>query len=186
MKKIVLTSLAALLLANAAHAGAYVAGYTTTRDQSADLFESMTLDASVGYAFENNFRAELDVFTANVYDGDETTDLNFNAGFKLSYLKGLYDFKNESKFTPYVGLGMNIFGFSYDYDDDAERSEADFTFNGVIVAGVSYAINSTISVDLQYNREFTYTWNRFANGGTTTSTTDSGWNTFKLGIAYKF
>lgn len=188
MKKIILTSLAAILLATSAKAGGYVAGYATTKsDDNVDIFDSMTLDASVGYAFQNGFRAELDVFTANVYDGDENTDINFGGGIKLGYLKGLYDFKNNSKFTPYAGLGINTLTFSYKYNDSADSSLTTLPFLAELVVGVSMAVKSNISLDLQYNREFAYNWTRYAFGGNSASNSSSnGSNTFKLGIVYKF
>ena len=189
MKKIVLTSLLAVFAVGAANAGgAYIAGYATTSDKgSVDLLKSMTLDAAIGYSFQSGFRVEADVFSVNLYDGDENTDINFNPMIKLGYLKGLYDFKNDSKFTPYVGLGIDTLGLSYVWSDKADMSVASVPFFGEFIVGVSYAINDKMSLDLQYNREFAWAWTRVAVGSASASDSDStGANTFKAGVVYKF
>ncbi|MDR2268888.1 MAG: porin family protein [Rickettsiales bacterium] len=188
MKKIVLTSLAAVLLATSANAGAYISGYATTRsDDGVDIFDAMSLDASIGYAFSNGLRIEADVFTANIYDGNDATDLNIVGTVSLGVLKGLYDFKNDSKFTPYLGLGIDSLGLGYVFRDKADSSNANLPFIGQFVVGATYAINEKISIDLQYNRNFSWAWTRSAIGNNSTSSTNSsGSNAYKLGIRYNF
>jgi len=193
MKKVVLTSLGAILLATAANAGWYVGGYvTTTQDEDVSLYKSATLDASVGYAFSGGIRVEADVLTLNLWDGEDHPTINFdlqvgNWENQTMMFKGLYDIKLDGPVTPYVGVGINPFGLSYQYDSDSERSVTDMTILGALIGGVSYAVNDKISLDLQYSRVFFYNWKRTALGSSSTSGSNSkGSDLVKLGVRYNF
>jgi len=182
MRKVVFAAIAAfaaILFAPAANAGGYVSGYaTTTADDGVEMFDKLSFDASVGYAFSNGIRLEADVFTANIYDGLDTTDIpNVSAVLGVGLVKGLYDIKMDGKITPYFGIGLIPSSLT------ADKSDVNLNIDGAFVGGVSFAVNNQISLDLQYNRNFTFA----LTGNTSTiSTTTAGDSTFKAGIRYNF
>jgi len=181
MKKIVLTSLGAILLATAANAGWYAGGYLAT---PSPFLKEMTLDGTIGYAFSGGIRAELDVLSANVYDDNDNTELpNINISVAPTLLKGLYDIKVDEKFKPYVGLGINPFSLTYQNLKHPDISVAKMEIEGAAIIGVSYAVNDKISLDLQYNRVFHYDLTR--NASVTTSD-NYGSDLIKAGIRYNF
>ena len=185
MKKILLTSLAALLIASGANAGVYVAGHVTTRSGGGeDIFDTYALDAAVGYAFNNGWRVELDILTANLWDNDDDTDINFDLAIQPGYLKGLYDFKNDSQFTPYVGAGLRNLGLGYIYDHDEKASYRGYGLGVVGIVGIQYALNKSVSLDLQYNREYSRTWSK--ESGSPSSSGSSNGSAYKLGIVHRF
>jgi len=195
MKKIVLTSLGAILLATAANAGAYVAGHVATiQDEGVAPFKSAMLTGTVGWAFQNGIRLEADLLSLNLWDGNDETDINFTLvagsiteGATASMFKVLYDFKLDGPVTPYVGAGINPFVLSYWYNSDSEGSLSNLHILGTAIIGVSYAMNDKISLDLQYNRVFNYSWERQAFGGSTyTESRSSGYDLIKLGARYNF
>jgi len=194
MKKIVLTSLGAILLATAANAGWYVGGYVATaQDEGLDFFKQATLDATVGYGFSGGIRVELDVLQANLWDGDidtyplPSTDVNFSVNIGAGFLKGLYDIKIDGPVTPYVGVGINPFAIGYIYNSDLEASVGGLSIDGAFIGGISYALNDSLSLDLQYNRVFNYTWTRVGySGGSTTRSHSEGYDLVKLGARYNF
>ncbi|MDR3208694.1 MAG: outer membrane beta-barrel protein [Rickettsiales bacterium] len=185
MKKIILTSLAAILLATSANAGAYVSGYLKTTTDSEGVsngndyknevgfLDELDLDVTVGYALSNGVRVEADIFTTGLYKKDVDFGDSFFAQFHVGAVKGIYDFATAGGFTPYVGAGL----IDLEYINVSKLA----TFHVVGVAGVSYALNNKLSLDLQYNRTFYYNSN-----GENVNNSYNGVNVFKLGAIYKF
>ncbi|MDR1826106.1 MAG: outer membrane beta-barrel protein [Rickettsiales bacterium] len=181
MKKILLTSMAALLIASNADAGWYAAGYVGTGAGRDDLFNTAALYNSVGYGFSNGIRIEADIFSMNIYDNDSSTDVNVNPTFGLGYLKGLYDFKVDGKFTPYVGLGVKELSLEY---VKTPGNTYGFGFEMVGIVGASYPVTKSISVDIQYNRYFSYEWVKVPGQGSNSDGGDFGM--IKAGAVFKF
>jgi opacity protein-like surface antigen len=184
MKKVIMTSLFALTFASAANAGAYMTGFASTNSNNReDIFKKKTLNASIGYGFTNGLRVELDVFSANIDDGDDKTDLNLEARFQQKYLKALYDFKTGGKLTPYIGAGVRKLYGQYVKNDDDSKTRS-YEFNTIGVAGVSFALNNNVSLDLQYN----YAWNReySKTSGAPSIKGEGQDNIYKLGVRYNF
>jgi|GEM_PF-2311945 len=183
MKKIALTSLVAMFaVAGAANAsGFYTTGYVSTvADQGIDVFDTLSLDLAVGYAFDNGIRLEADVVSTMIAIN---TDPMFaignadDADFGLHSVKVMYDFKTDSKFTPYVGAGITDLGYiSTEFTDMIE-------VGGMFIAGVLYEVTPKFSVDLQYNRGFGFGF-EFNSEDADTDTT--GWSTWRAGLMYKF
>lgn len=192
MKKVIaLTSLVSLFAIGAANAGGYVSGYAVTSSGNGNsIGDVMTLNAAIGYAFENNMRIELDVFSTNLWDGDDLTDINAAFSVTSGYLKGFYDFKGDSKFTPYVGLGIGNISVGYiDYDDDiSANNNKRYSISGSAILGIQYAISNKISLDLQYSHNYSRSWSKTEYKVIDSSTAESSSNssTYKLGVMYKF
>ena len=98
-------------------------GYNQTLDQTSEgenrLVETefdagITTSSTLGYQFDNNFRTEGE-FAWRRNDGDSLlfngVERPFTAKGAESYsfmLNGIYDFKNTSSITPYVGAGVGV------------------------------------------------------------------------------
>lgn|SRR5574344_1993214 len=73
-----------------------------------------------------------------------------------SFLNFYWDFHNETAFTPYVGAGLGMAfqyaGYDVKYADGSKMSMDDryTTFAWNVGAGMSYAVNENLAVDLGY------------------------------------
>jgi outer membrane autotransporter protein len=176
----VLCCAAALLFLNTAHAadGPYV-GFNvgaamltdsdvTDSEAPGDAIElsydnGWTMGAAVGYRL-NNFRVEGEI-SYQKNDIDETSAMGFSMDSSgdvsgLSFLvNGYYDFANQTAFTPFLSAGLgyarvevndyNLAGSGF-----ADFNEDDSVFAYQFGAGVGYAVNESITIDLKY-RYFT-------------------------------
>ena len=143
-------------------------GYSFTHDsQSKTLTPNLSL--AVGYDFSTisdiDARAEL-AYTyvgSKTYHFNQITDQSYveetNATNKIKsqsiMLNGYYDFKNSSKFTPYVsaGLGMTRVKGTYynDYNfEDGEVSDSSTKFTWALGLGVAYNVWENVDLDLSY------------------------------------
>lgn len=110
-------------------------------------------------------------------------------------LNTLYDFKNSSKFTPYLGVGL---GATYvksnqriaDYSFE-KKKDNDSSFSWSISAGVNYDLNNNVSLDLSYKylnagkfKFENYPYDHTDINLTTKTKLIS--NEYLLGIRYKF
>jgi opacity protein-like surface antigen len=151
---------------------------------------------AVGYDFNKQFklplRTELEYAAFNnakgkheynfLYDSNPDASISGTArisiGVKTLFANAYYDFRNDSKFTPYVGLGL---GWSFmdvkvkdtwtdvyppwptEYGSEStKKSSTSFAWNAS--GGVGYALTSNINLDLAY---------RFARLGKATVDSDS-------------
>ncbi len=184
MKKLALTSLVALFAVPvAANAGWYAASHVQTyADQGVDLFDRTDLTASVGYGFENGIRLEADVLSKIISSNTDAAfvlGLNADNGTDIGLFsaKALYDFKNDSDFTPYVGFALtNIDWVSTDAADA-------FAMDGAFIFGVSYTLTPKWALDFQYNRNFGAV---LAFNSSDADTDFEGSSTWSLGAVYKF
>ena len=170
-----------------------------------------TISAAVGYDFSAispvNARAELEYTYKNntsfnpspialidVDTGDRTTDnLESDLVNKLTtqslMLNGYYDFKNKSKFTPYISAGI---GFTHvknkQTDEDLSISDSDNHFTWSAGVGVAYNISENVALDASYRYvdagKFKFTNNEgddFSRSNMKISSND-----YLLGIRYNF
>ena len=120
----------------------------------------LALGVAAGYSFPSNIRIEaeiayqqndLDKISVSGFD----TALSGDTSSLALLLNGYYDFKNTSPFTPFItgGIGMakvevndmNVSGYdSYGENDD------DTVFAYQFGAGVSYAVNEKVNLDVKY------------------------------------
>lgn len=181
-----------------------------------------TISTGLGYDFSQhyniNVRAEFEYTYRDTNKFYETTvrnsynysvPPNIDHKFKSQSLmfNGYYDFKNSSKFTPYIGVGVGITKLkkitSYFFNpaagfpsDPILNSETDNLFTWSAGAGLAYAINNNVNLDLSYkyihtnNYEFS---SHLPNSGYLTGTPSDNKLTgkmssqdYSLGIRYNF
>ena len=132
-----------------------------------------TISAAVGYDFSAispaNARAELeytyknsttfnpnpvaliDLDTGERMTGGLESTLNSELTTQSLMLNGYYDFKNQTKFTPYVSAGV---GFTHvknkQSTDDFSTSDSDNHFTWAAGLGVAYNITDSVALDASY------------------------------------
>ncbi len=130
-------------------------GATLTVESNSGL----ALAGAIGYGLSNNVRLEAEVaYQKNDMDKMKILgvglDINGDTSSLALLLNGYYDFKNKSAFTPFIGGGIGIakvnmsdvtlFGLPIGSSDD------DTVFAYQVGAGVSYAVNEKVSIDVKY------------------------------------
>ncbi len=124
--------------------GLYVAGAAGATMPDTDFDNDAVYSVSLGWQFHPLVRAEVE---ASYRD----TDLDGAAGSAKTYtyfVNGIWDIKNDTRFTPYIGAGV---GYAYNKLDGAgiSESESNFAYQGI--AGVSYTIDNNWALTAQYN-----------------------------------
>jgi len=136
------------------------------RDEGELSFDTgFVLTAAFGYAYENGFRAELEYgFRSNDLDkaegteyyqdfyGKDSNDYSENLGGDVMtnslMFNGFYDFAPRSPISPFVGAGI---GFAnIEGDIDFQGTEDDNVFAYQLAAGVAFALNPKMKIDVQY------------------------------------
>ncbi len=93
-------------------------------------------------------KSDLDEIKFDDFDGDfHKIDGDVTAGFFMG--NAYYDFKNNSRLTPFIGGGLGFANVEYD-SDDLDAKEDDDVFAYQIMLGGSYAATEKLSIDLQY------------------------------------
>jgi len=180
MKKCILmmTGCAALLsissIANSA-GGPYVSGslgfsILSDVDMTDPTLPGITLDVesdtgfvfgvAAGYDLGNNIRVEGEIaYQQNDLDKASllglVVDLSGDSSSLALLLNGYYDFANESAFTPFISAGLGVArveinDFNVAGSGVPSESDDDTVFAYQIGAGVSYAINDQIDLDVKY------------------------------------
>lgn len=171
MKKILLiTALVSLpLLAPVAHAQSggnsfkpYAAiraggGFTKTDVKRAGKGDDIipVVGAAFGMELPHNLRAEVE-YNYRFEAEDTVKGAKTKVTAHTIMVNGMYDFKNKTAFTPYIGGGIGVAIWDAEakragtklYDDDG----FDLAFSGL--AGVSYDVNRNIALDL--TTKYTY------------------------------
>lgn len=189
MKKLILTSLSAILLATSAQAGGYVSGSFGTgtdteatvvgasADNKVEFGDILNLNVAVGYKFDNNVRLEADIASIGLLDKTKAdadqTEQSFSLG--LGQVRALYDFSASSGFTPYLGLGLDNLSWNEDGNESLKLDVA-----GIV--GVAYALNTNLALDIQYQRSLM----GYDTMGENIDTSSDWVNIFKLGLKYNF
>lgn len=130
-----------------------------------------TISVAAGYDFSTispvDVRAELEYTYKgkttfdpstyeNIYEGESWGEYPSNISNELTsqllMLNGYYDFKNTSKFTPYVSAGV---GFTHvknkqtnGWGETSSDSDNHFTWSAGV--GVNYAVSKNVGLDLSY------------------------------------
>ncbi len=118
------------------------------------------------YKFDVPIRTELEYAlrsdwtqSDSLYYGGVNYDYDLRVNVQTLLFNVYYDFRNSSKFTPYIGVGAglaftranvdinayNSTGYAHGY---GEAYATDFAWQ--VGAGVAYAINDNVSADLGY------------------------------------
>lgn len=127
-------------------------------DTSADLDTGWMGALSGGYAHGNGLRTELELgYRSNGVDSVGSASATGDATSWSLMSNLLYDIKNSSKFTPYIGLGLggaivNIDGTSPVNSSRIDESDTVFAYQGI--AGLSYNLNDAahLFADYRYMR----------------------------------
>jgi len=152
----------------------------------------IALGAAVGYNF-GTFRFEGELayqgndFDKKIFADTDETYMNRISGDTSStawLINGYYDFVNKSAFTPFIsaGLGMATIDLSITLpaEDNKRFSGDDTVFAWQVGAGVGYAINEKLTIDLKY-RYF-----RTADVEIDTLTVPYSSNNIYVGMRYTF
>ncbi len=105
--------------------------YSST-DYSVD--DGFTMEAGLGYRFNQNFRTEVTWSGSEVSDGVDSSNLVDDVVTHSLLFNAYYDFANSSKWTPYVGAGLG----SVAIDTDASSDDDDDASTWQAKLGVSY------------------------------------------------
>jgi len=107
--------------------------------QAGEAFASNTFNdtgvynVSIGWQFHPLVRAELEAGYRGTGDANIYTAL----------VNGYFDFKNDTRFTPFLGAGAGYANENFGGAND------EFAYQGI--AGVSYAIDNNWALTAQYN-----------------------------------
>lgn len=189
-------------------------------DKDLNIFP--TLSAAVGFDFNSisniNARAELEYSykDENRYsslvtsaDGSDISSNNIIVNHKIKsqslMLNGYFDFKNKSKFTPYINVGAGVTRLdktnTYAYNpnighqsNSLSNSNHDNLFTWSAGAGVSYKVNKNVDLDISYKYVDAgkYKFNSsieqagYANNYETNLEGKLTSNDYSLGIRYNF
>ena len=123
-------------------------------DVSLSADNGLSFGGFLGYAFENGYRIEGElVYQRNNYDELKVSYLDMSKKVSLDgnissaavLANGYYDFKNESRVTPFIGGG---FGFAVVKDSESDDNDTVFVYQ--LSAGVGFEITEKITLDLKY------------------------------------
>jgi len=183
-------------------------------DQTKSIYPNIS--AAVGFDFSKiskiNARAELeytykdketfsptiDNVTAragsNVYSGkapDGFVLFNNTLRSQSLMVNGYYDFKNTSKFTPYVGVGIGATRVKnkqteIEYNDSVSSTDTHFTWSAGV--GVAYNVTDNVALDLSYKYVDAgkFKFNNYVPGGNFDTKVKLHSNDYSLGIRYNF
>jgi len=99
-------------------------------------------NAGIGYQFDQNFRTDLTYDWTGSYGVNPAGNLSTN----MILLNGYYDWKNQSAFTPYVGVGA---GYGWQWASGVGAANAQGIAVG-LAAGVAYDMTRNLSLDVGY------------------------------------
>ncbi len=155
------------------------AGYLFSDDEEgADEISGFTQNNKSGYSygaalggeFYHNFRAEAEfTYRRNKTEGFDSDPEPGLSATVYSYMANvLYDFKNLTNFTPYIGGGLGIAHTKFNDDNDnTSLTDTKPAYQGM--AGIGYNINrhNTISAGYRYfaardyeNGPFTFSYDK--------------------------
>ena len=121
----------------------------------------LAFGVAIGQEFTGNIRLEAEIaYQENDLDkasisGLGSADIIGDTSSLALLLNGYYDFKNESAFTPFIsgGIGMakvDVSNISLPGFGPVTLSDDDTVFAYQIGAGLGYAINEKVSLDVKY------------------------------------
>jgi opacity protein-like surface antigen len=101
-------------------------------------------------AYQKN---DMDKATAEGFAG--SADLTGNISSTALLFNGYYDFKNESAFTPFISVGIgvakvNVNDFNTPGSGVPNADEDDTVFAYQVGAGIAYAVNDRVNIDVKY------------------------------------
>ncbi len=150
----------------------------------------LALGAAAGYDFGNNIRVEGEVaYQKNDVDKASMLGIDFGLTGNISslafLLNGYYDFANDTAFTPFVSAGLGVAKVKANDLNVAglgipSANADDTVFAYQVGAGVGYAVNKKVSVDV------TYRYFATSNPDFDTTNAEYSSNNFYVGIRDNF
>ena len=141
---------------------------------------TIAVTSAVGYAFNQNFRVDLE-YGYQEADIDRIAGVNVDGAASLTVhtalANGYYNFKNSTKITPFIGGGVGA-AFLEGNLGSASASDTVLAYQGT--AGASYSVNDHLAVTGSYRYLDTEDG---ALGMQKASFSD---NLVRLGMAYSF
>ncbi|WP_425081370.1 outer membrane protein [Ruegeria arenilitoris] len=102
----------------------------------------------------------------------------------------LFDIKQNSAFTPYVGLGLGVTYSDIDisYGPGVRLDDSETNFAAQVIAGVAYEVNETtaLTLDTRYSRTFDVSTNRVAPNGASTGSVEDDIDTFSVNVGLRY
>ncbi|MGH6718340.1 MAG: OmpA family protein [Alphaproteobacteria bacterium] len=120
-----------------------------------DFDTGWTIAGTLGYAYGNGIRTEIELgYREN--DIDQLSGLANGLGDSDAFnamVNFLYDLRNQTDFTPYIGVGAGYLDLSLDNVTPIgggvlDDSDGLFAYQGI--AGVTYALNDQIGIFVDY------------------------------------
>ena len=188
IKKILMTA-AGVAISSSVYASPYVElnlGASIPLDSKiidnadASYTPTIAVTSAVGYAFNQNFRVDLE-YGYQEADIDRIAGVNVDGAASLTVhtalANGYYNFKNSTKITPFIGGGVGA-AFLEGNLGSASASDTVLAYQGT--AGASYSVNDHLAVTGSYRYLDTEDG---ALGMQKASFSD---NLVRLGMAYSF
>jgi opacity protein-like surface antigen len=149
-------------------------------DADASYNPTIAFTSAVGYAFNQNFRVDLE-YGYQEADIDRIAGVNVDGAASLTVhtalANGYYNFKNSTQITPFIGAGVGA-AFLEGNLGSASASDTVLAYQGT--AGASYSVNDHLAVTGSYRYLDTEDG---ALGMQKASFSD---NLVRLGMAYSF
>ena len=141
---------------------------------------TIAVTSAVGYAFNQNFRVDLE-YGYQEADIDRIAGVNVDGAASLTVhtalANGYYNFKNSTKITPFIGGGVGA-AFLEGNLGSASASDTVLAYQGT--AGASYSVNDHLAVTGSYR----YTGTE--DGAFGLPNTSFSGNLVRVGMAYNF
>lgn len=157
--------------------GVYIAGQAGMGFPTDNYDDSGSYAGALGYQFSPNVRTELEFSYRN-------NDLDIGGGdvsTSALMLNAFYDFKNDTRFTPYVGGGI---GMARSSVDSVVGDDSDHAFAYQLGGGVSYAMTPNFALTADY-RWFDTSSFDYTIAGVSTSE-DYSSHEVRAGVRYTF
>ncbi|KZK98407.1 outer membrane beta-barrel protein [Pseudovibrio sp. Ad26] len=129
-----------------------------------------------GAYLSNNVRIGLESGYAAF--SENATDIDVWDILAVAY----YDFKNETAFTPYIGLGAGFSQIKVDFDDGVDSGkETTNHFSTKLGAGVGYEISENLELLAEYSFQYNFKAEAFEDVDYSAHQ-----NQFNVGLRYSF
>lgn len=140
-----------------------------------------------------NYEIWTDQYGTNSYPNRNARLFSNELRSQALMLNGYYDFKNTSKFTPYVGAGVGVTHIKNNYTNqeypDYAFSKTDNHFTWSASLGIAYNITNNVALDASYRYvdagkfAFDQDFGKYANEETSFKLSSQD---YSLGIRYNF
>lgn len=134
-----------------------------------DFDTGWAVGTAVGYQYGNGFRSEIELtYRTNDVDGLNGVGTNGDVKAWNLFLNGYWDFRNSSRWTPYVGAGLGWAWVDFDSVGPVGLSQVDdndgnFAVQGI--AGITFQATSNVDLFADYRYLTAFDQDLTNNGG---------------------